>query len=88
MTLWYPPIMPVKAVQVSIDLELLRRIDADPETRKQGRSAFVRSAASAYLAAKRRQAIDLAIGAAYGHAADDMEAEVVGLLDAQVWPGD
>jgi metal-responsive CopG/Arc/MetJ family transcriptional regulator len=80
--------MPAKAVQISVDLELLRRIDADPETRKQGRSAFVRSAVSGYLAAKRRKAIDLAIGAAYGDAADAMEAEVSDLLDAQAWPRD
>jgi metal-responsive CopG/Arc/MetJ family transcriptional regulator len=80
--------MPAKAVQISIDLELLRRIDTDPETRKQGRSAFVRSAVSSYLAAKRRKAIDLAIGAAYGDAADAMEAEISGLLDAQAWPRD
>jgi metal-responsive CopG/Arc/MetJ family transcriptional regulator len=80
--------MPAKAVQISVDLELLRRIDADPETRKQGRSAFVRSAVSSYLAAKRRKAIDLAIGAAYGDAADAMEAEVSDLLDAQAWPRD
>jgi len=80
--------MPAKAVQVSIDLDLLRRIDADPEAREKGRSAFVRSAVSSYLAAKQRRAIDLAIGAAYGHAADQMESEVSGLLDAQAWPRD
>jgi metal-responsive CopG/Arc/MetJ family transcriptional regulator len=80
--------MPAKPVQVSIELELLRRIDADPETREKGRSAFVRSAVSSYLAAKRRQAIDLAIGAAYGDAAETMEAEVSDLSDAQAWPGD
>jgi metal-responsive CopG/Arc/MetJ family transcriptional regulator len=80
--------MPAKAVQISVDLELLRRIDADPEARKKGRSAFVRSAVSSYLAAKRRKAIDLAIGAAYGDAADAMEAEVSDLLDAQAWPRD
>jgi metal-responsive CopG/Arc/MetJ family transcriptional regulator len=78
--------MPAKPVQVSIDLELLRRIDADPETREKGRSAFVRSAVSSYLAAKQRRAIDLAIGAAYGDDADAMEAEVSDLMDAQAWP--
>jgi metal-responsive CopG/Arc/MetJ family transcriptional regulator len=44
------------AVQVTIDEELLRRIDRDPEARKIGRSAFLRKAAAAYLrrsAAKR-----------------------------------
>jgi metal-responsive CopG/Arc/MetJ family transcriptional regulator len=80
--------MPAKPIQISVDLELLRRIDADPETREKGRSAFVRSAVSSYLAAKRRKAIDLAIGAAYGAAADAMEAEVSDLLGAQAWPRD
>jgi metal-responsive CopG/Arc/MetJ family transcriptional regulator len=80
--------MPAKPVQVSIDVELLRRIDADPETREKGRSAFVRSAVSSYLAAKQRKVIDLAIAAAYGGAADAMEAEVSELLDAQAWPRD
>jgi metal-responsive CopG/Arc/MetJ family transcriptional regulator len=88
MILWYDDIMPAKPVQVSIDLDLLRRIDADPETREKGRSAFVRSAVSSYLAAKRRKAIDVAIGAAYGGAADAMETEVSELLGAQAWPPD
>ena len=86
--MWYDGTMPAKAVQISVDLELLRRIDADPETREKGRSAFVRSAVSSYLAAKRRKAIDLAIGAAYGDATGAMEAEVSDLLDAQAWPRD
>jgi predicted RNA-binding protein YlxR (DUF448 family) len=84
----YRDSMPAKPVQISIELDLLRRIDADPETREKGRSAFVCSAVSSYLAAKRRKAIDLAIGAAYGKAAAAMEAEVSDLLDAQAWPRD
>ncbi len=80
--------MPAKPVQVSIDLELLRRIDADPETRKRGRSAFIRSAVSSYLRAKRRREVDSAIAAAYAGAGDAMLAEVSDLLDAQAWPED
>jgi metal-responsive CopG/Arc/MetJ family transcriptional regulator len=86
--LWYPAIMSAKPVQVSIDIELLRRIDADPETREKGRSAFIRSAVSSYLAAKGRREIDAAIRAAYGSAADEMQAEVAGLMEAQAWPRD
>jgi metal-responsive CopG/Arc/MetJ family transcriptional regulator len=88
MFLCYDANMPAKPVQVSIDLELLRRIDADPETRKKGRSAFIRSAVSSYLRAKRSRAVDAAIAAAYGGAADDMLAEVSDVLDAQAWPED
>jgi metal-responsive CopG/Arc/MetJ family transcriptional regulator len=86
--LWYGDTMSAKPVQVSIDLELLRRIDADPETREKGRSAFVRSAVTSYLAARQRKAVDLAIAAAYGDAADAMNAEVSELLDTQAWPLD
>jgi metal-responsive CopG/Arc/MetJ family transcriptional regulator len=78
--------MAAKPVQISIDADLLRRIDQDPETRKKGRSAFVRSAVSSYLAAKRRRETDAAIRAAYGDSADDMAAEVAELMDAQAWP--
>ena len=77
-----------KPVKVSIDIELLRRIDADPETREKGRSAFVRSAVSRYLDAKRRREIDAAIRAAYGSTDDDMRAEATGPMDAQSWPRD
>jgi metal-responsive CopG/Arc/MetJ family transcriptional regulator len=80
--------MPAKPVQVSIDTELLRRIDRDPETKARGRSAFIRSAVSSYLEAKRRKDVDAAIRAAYGGVADAMEAEVADLVDAQAWPRD
>ena len=78
--------MPAKAVQVSIDIELLRRVDAQPETRQRGRSAFVRSAIESYLRAKERREIDEAISAAYGGQVDVMVAEVEGFLDTQAWP--
>jgi metal-responsive CopG/Arc/MetJ family transcriptional regulator len=87
--LWYDAtIMPAKPVQVSIDLDLLRRIDSDPETREKGRSAFVRSAVSSYLEAKRRRDVDAAIRAAYEGAENDLQSEVAGLMDAQAWPRD
>ena len=53
--MWYDANMPAKPVQVSIDADLLRRIDPDPETSEKGRSAFIRSAVSSYLEAKRRK---------------------------------
>jgi metal-responsive CopG/Arc/MetJ family transcriptional regulator len=88
MILWYDTTMSAKPVQISIDIELLQRIDSDPETREKGRSAFVRSAVSSYLDAKRRRDVDTAIRAAYGGAKDDMQAEVADLMDAQAWPRD
>ncbi len=88
MILWHDANMVAKPVQISIDADLLRRIDSDPETREKGRSAFVRSAVSSYLEAKRRRDVDTAIRGAYGDAKDDMQAEVTGLMDAQEWPRD
>lgn len=86
--MWYSPHMATKPVQVSIELELLRRIDADPETREKGRSAFIRSAVSSYLRSKRRLEVDAAITAAYAGKADETLAEVSDLIDAQAWPDD
>lgn len=80
--------MAAKPVQISIDTELLRQIDADEETRAQGRSAFVRSAIELYLSAKRRRQIESQIAAAYRGRADALLAEAADLMDAQAWPDD
>jgi metal-responsive CopG/Arc/MetJ family transcriptional regulator len=79
------PIM-AKPVQISLDEELLRRVDADPETKRRGRSAVVRSALLLYLESKKRRAIDVAIMSAYGHAADQLLSEIEPLIGAQAWP--
>lgn len=78
--------MAAKPVQISLDQELLRRIDRDPEARELGRSAFIRNAVSTYLRAKERRQIDDAIRRAYEGHADEMLAEVEGLIEAQAWP--
>lgn len=78
--------MSAKAVKVSIDAELLKRIDADPEAQQSGRSAFVRSAVNVYLAAKSRRGIDERIRAAYAPESDAMLDDVADLLEAQAWP--
>jgi metal-responsive CopG/Arc/MetJ family transcriptional regulator len=44
--------MTARPVQVSIDTELLARIDDDPEARARGRSAFIRSAVALYVKTK------------------------------------
>jgi metal-responsive CopG/Arc/MetJ family transcriptional regulator len=84
--MWYLSYMGAKPVQISLDGELLRRIDRDPEAKKLGRSAFVRNAVSAYLQAKERRDIDAAIRKAYRATADDLVDEVEDLLRAQAWP--
>jgi metal-responsive CopG/Arc/MetJ family transcriptional regulator len=78
--------MPTRPIQVSIDEELLERIDRDPEVAERGRSAFLRSAASFYLAAKERLEVDEKIVAAYRDQADAMIDEVAEFMDVQQWP--
>jgi len=80
--------MAAKAVQISLDSELLKRLDRDPEVRKLGRSAFMRSAIELYLHAKARRATDDEIRRAYGGRADAMLADVEALIETQAWPKD
>jgi metal-responsive CopG/Arc/MetJ family transcriptional regulator len=77
--------MPARAVQVSIDDALLKRIDRDRETREKGRSAFIRSAVQLYLKAKERGQVDVAIRKAYEGEAEAMLDDVRGLMEAQAW---
>lgn len=78
--------MPAKPVQISLDGDLLRRIDRDPEAKKLGRSAFIRNAVSTYLQAKERRDVDAAIRRAYEAKADDVVEEVEDIIEAQAWP--
>jgi metal-responsive CopG/Arc/MetJ family transcriptional regulator len=80
--------MAAKAVQVSIDTDLLRRIDADPEARRRGRSAFIRSAFELYLIARERREVDSRLARAYQGQADALLAEIEDLLGEQSWPSD
>lgn len=78
--------MPAQAVQISLDRVLLKRLDADPEVKAKGRSAFIRDALRAYLRARERARIDEQIRAAYGGRADAMLREVESLVGRQPWP--
>ena len=78
--------MPSQPVQVSIERALLKRIDMDPETKKRGRSAFIRSAVELYLKAKERRDIDHAIRRAYSGKGDALLDEIEDLIEVQEWP--
>jgi predicted RNA-binding protein YlxR (DUF448 family) len=79
--------MSAKAVQISFDEEQLHKIDRDPETKKRGRSAFVRAAIDFFLKEKERRAIDEAIRRAYTpKVADEVEAEFAPFRKVQAWP--
>ena len=80
--------MTAKAVQISLDTDLLGRIDADPEVKDRGRSAFIRSAVRLYLEAKRRREIEARIARAYAGEADSLLEEVESLIGGQSWPSD
>ncbi len=78
--------MPAKPIQISIDTDLLRRIDRDREVKERGRSAFVRSAVELYLEAKRRRWIDSEIQRAYEGQADPMLDEIEEIMGEKAWP--
>lgn len=86
--MWYHSNMSSKAVQISIDQELLRRIDSDPEARKKGRSAFIRAAVELYLRARSRKKIEEELVHAYEGQADAMVDEVAELMEHQQWPSE
>ena len=84
--MWQNSSMPARSVHISMDAELLRRIDADPEVRQRGRSVFIRSAVEMYLRARQRREIDEQLRNAYAGHADELLAEVGDLVGAQEWP--
>ncbi|PYS16507.1 MAG: hypothetical protein DMG17_12270 [Acidobacteria bacterium] len=47
----------MKTIQITIDEALLAKLDADEETKRNGRSAVLRRAAAEYLNRRRRQTI-------------------------------
>ena len=71
-----------------MDSDLLGQIDADPEAREKGRSAFIRSAVEWYLKAKERQQIEMQLTQAYSGEAGSLLEEVEDLLGVQSWPTD
>ncbi|HXY39719.1 MAG TPA: ribbon-helix-helix protein, CopG family [Vicinamibacteria bacterium] len=56
----------MKPIQLLIDEPLLRRLDADPEVKRVGRSAVLRRAASEYLRRSRSKRITESYRRAYG----------------------
>ena len=75
----------MRAIQITVDDALLSEIDADPETRGDGRSAFLRRAATRYLAEKRAIETREAYRRAYGTTLPD-PAEVGPFMEELTWP--
>jgi len=80
--------MTARPIQISMDPDLLDQIDADPEARDKGRSAFIRSAVQLYLKAKERREIEARLTQAYAGEADSLLEEVEALMDKQAWSND
>ena len=77
----------MKAIQVSIDDELLRRLDADPDVQRDGRSAVLRRAVAAYLRERRDQRISDAYRRGYGDSRG-IGPEFDGWEEQGAWPED
>ena len=74
----------MKAIQITIDEQLLERLDSYPEAGRRGRSAVIREAVAAYLAAVEAEEISRALNAAYGPGSPPDELE--GWAEEVVWP--
>ena len=75
----------MKAIQFTLDEELLQRMDADSEVKEKGRSAFLRNAIAQYLRTRRERSIREAYQRGYGNQpvrAGEFESSE----EALVWP--
>ena len=72
--------MAPRTLQISLEPDLLDQIDADPEAREKGRSAFIRSAVRFYLKTKERQEIERQLAQAYAGEADSLLEEIEDLV--------
>jgi metal-responsive CopG/Arc/MetJ family transcriptional regulator len=75
----------MKVIQITVDEELLARLDADEEVRRDGRSAVLRRAADEYLRQRRRRAIAAQYAAGY-KATAGLGREFSGWEDEGAWP--
>ncbi len=77
----------MKAIQVSIDEDLLSALDADEEVRREGRSAVLRRAAAEYLRRKRAEEISRRYRAGYFQGVSPAD-ELTDWADQGTWPED
>lgn len=77
----------MKAIQVTLDEDLLARLDRDDEVRRDGRSAVLRRAADLYLRQRRAGAIASAYRQAYG-GSTGLGNEWEGWETEGVWPAE
>lgn len=76
----------MKAIQVTVDEQLLKALDSNAEARRDGRSAVIRRALTEYLARRRSADIDQRIRR--GYRKHPVDAELKGWTEEAVWPAD
>ena len=76
----------MKPIQILIDEPLLRRLDADEDVRRLGRSEVLRRAADEYLRRRRSLRVTDAYRQAYGNK-KGLSEEFAGWENEGSWPG-
>lgn len=75
----------MKAIQITVDEQLLAALDKDEEVRRDGRSAVLRRAVSEYLKRSRRKGIAEAYRRGYGTKG---APELEGWAGEGTWPSE
>ena len=82
----YIAVMVARSVQISVEASLLAEVDRQPETKKHGRSAFIREALLMLLRAKRNEELDTAYARGYRGKAKALDEDLGPLRKRQLWP--
>jgi metal-responsive CopG/Arc/MetJ family transcriptional regulator len=77
----------MKTIQITVDEGLLAKLDADEETKRDGRSAVFRRAVAEYLKHRKRLAIASSYRRGYG-SKPGLGAEFDGWENEGEWPND
>lgn len=77
----------MKAIQITVDDELLARLDRDEEVKRDGRSAVIRRAADQYLRQRKTREVAAAYRRAYA-SGSGLSAEFVGWEGEGTWPAE
>jgi metal-responsive CopG/Arc/MetJ family transcriptional regulator len=79
-------IMVARSVQISVDADLLAEVDRQDETKKHGRSAFIREALLMRLHALRNAEVDARYARGYAGKAKTLLQDLGPLRKRQAWP--
>jgi metal-responsive CopG/Arc/MetJ family transcriptional regulator len=76
----------MKAIQITVDEELLKELDATEEVARDGRSAVFRRAAAEYLRQRREAEIDAQYERAYRNSPPFKDDDFEGWENEGAWP--